>query len=93
MIRNDLRRAGCEAPFQTEDLGLRASRLVERGAHPVVLAARFEGGEEVWHRAVPAIARLVGRSRGDDLPRLWVLAANQRDRRTRSSLSKVRSGG
>src|SRR5271166_6644862 len=92
LIRNDLRRAGCETPFQTEDLGLPASRLVESGAHPVVLAARFEGGEEVWHRAVPAIARLLGRSRGDHLPRLWVLAANQRDRRTRSSLSKDRVG-
>jgi hypothetical protein len=53
-----------------------------------VLGAGIEAGEEGRHRAVPFIARTVGRSRGDDLPRVLVLAANQQNGRIRSSLSK-----
>jgi hypothetical protein len=69
-------------------LALRAGGLADSGAHPIVSGAGIEGGEELCERAIPAVSRAVGRGRGDHLPRLLVLAANQRDGRVRASLGE-----
>jgi hypothetical protein len=66
-------------------LAVRAGALADSGAHPIVSATRVKGSEKLRERAIPAIARSVGRGRGDHLMRPRVLAANQHQGRMRAS--------
>jgi hypothetical protein len=51
-------------------------------------APGIEGGKKFCQRAIPAISRTVGRRRGNQLPRLLVVAANQRDGPMRASFAE-----
>src|SRR5205823_9520180 len=65
----------------------RAGGLIERGANPVVLAARVQASEELRQRAIPAIASTLGSPFGH-LGHLSVLAADKRDGRVRTGFGE-----
>src|SRR5689334_5186510 len=72
-------------PFR---LAVGAGGLAHSGAGPIVSVAGVEGREELCQRAIPAIFGSVGRCGGDHLPRLLILATNQRYGRMRSSFGE-----
>jgi hypothetical protein len=74
--------------IQRVTLAFRLGGPADSGAHPIMSATGVEGGEKLCERAIPAVSRAVGRGRGDHLPRLLVLAANQRDGRMRASFGQ-----
>lgn len=67
-------------------LGLRAGGFADGGAHPVVLAARFEAGKEPCPRAVPTFVCTVGLPCNDRLPRRLIVATDEHEGRIRTNL-------